>query len=400
MVLAYMKASATAELSLTMPLVGAHRVKRNNLDADAAIVDDEFTAEMDRLSASFFSTHREGVFAAYRFQQPVHLNGPRAAAGRAPSASTAPRTSAATPSTAPEIVDEAEVGALFERGGAEAGTIWQIFRIYESVGKEGTNTIAIAYFEVELARADGRDLDYFLDLDPDLERSNFESLNHEYLEVGSYGQVMDWIKKSDLPDPNPPTGNPEDTKGLRRSGRVVPEKEAPPTPRPAKRRKPNRPSKAKMMPWKDHPEGGAWSEVCLQCSCDLKDDEEDKGSWLDCYYCEASQHESCTLLHCPGTHPDVKGAWICPSCWEDYQSRNLEDGMYLVEKIMEGPREVDGHYKIKWVGHARCPLSLLPLQCFRLFAVCFYDAATRCCFPTNRAVIFLFPVQSYVGASW
>lgn len=363
--LAYMKASVAEELNLTMPLVGAHRIKRNNLDADAAIVDDEFSAEMDRLSASFFSTHPQGVFAAYRFQQPVPLNGTRTATPNdlyqppgeqlAPSPrSTSPSLQLPpTPDAAPDDEEDAEVGTLFERGDTEAGTIWQIFRIYESIGLEGSNTVAIAYFEVELARADGRDLDYFLDLDPDLERSNFESLNHEYLEVGSYGQVMEWIKKSDLPDPQTSSGNPLDTIGLRRSGRVVPEKLVPPTPLPAKRRKQNPRPKMKMVPWKDHPDGNTWLEVCLQCSCELNDDEDDEGNWRDCYYCEASQHDSCTPLHSPGTHPDVEGAWICPSCWQDYESRNLDAGHFIVQKILQGPREEDGHYKIKWEGHDR-----------------------------------------------
>ena len=77
-------------------------------------------------------------------------------------------------------------GDLFEK----EGTTYQMFRMYETIGAIGCNTIAIAYYDKAAAIADGKDLQYFLKLPRRYEDSNFEGLHTEYLMVSHHDEVI------------------------------------------------------------------------------------------------------------------------------------------------------------------------------------------------------------------
>ena len=104
-----------------------------------------------------------------------------------------------------------------------------------------------------------------------------------------------------------------------------------------------------MVPWKDHAEGNVWSLACRACKEPEDDGDEDTDApWLHCYYCDAAQHRGCTSVLCPGIHPEVPDAWVCPACWADYMA--LVDTAKLIDRIVDGP--CSGMYKVSWVGSA------------------------------------------------
>lgn len=61
-------------LELVVPLVGSMRTPRKHLDFSATTVDKMFAKELEAMSTAFLSAHPEGVFVAYRFEQPCHVN--------------------------------------------------------------------------------------------------------------------------------------------------------------------------------------------------------------------------------------------------------------------------------------------------------------------------------------
>ena len=82
-------------------------------------------------------------------------------------------------------------GQQFEK----EGTIYQMFRIYESVSELRSNVMAIAYFDKYAADVDGKSLEYFLQLPRRHEDTNFEDVHPEYLIVSYHDEVMQWIEK-------------------------------------------------------------------------------------------------------------------------------------------------------------------------------------------------------------
>jgi hypothetical protein len=82
-------------------------------------------------------------------------------------------------------------GDLFER----EETTYQMFRMYETIGAIGCNTIAVAYYDKAAAEADGNDLQYFLNLNLSrrYEDSNFENVHPEYLMVSHHDEVIRWV---------------------------------------------------------------------------------------------------------------------------------------------------------------------------------------------------------------
>ena len=114
-----------------------------------------FTEEIDKMSRDFLSTHPEGVFVAYRFRQPPHINAARKGSSIHVSKQKSPTL---------------QPGDSFER----EGTTFQMFRIYEAVSNLGTNSIAVAYFDKDAAAADGKTLKHFCQLSRSFEDSNFE----------------------------------------------------------------------------------------------------------------------------------------------------------------------------------------------------------------------------------
>lgn len=183
---------------LTMPRVGCHRNPRPNIDPSASKVDEEFAAEIELLSDRFLQSHPDGIFQAYRFDQPPHIN--ESTTQRRCAHSMVSSTNLSPPE-----------GQLFERH----GTMYQMFRIYETIGEPGSNAVVCAYFDIELATADGRGFDFFAGLEKDYERSNFEELDLDYLLVSHLSDVMQWIADSDLPN----LSDTHATSDLRRSTR-------------------------------------------------------------------------------------------------------------------------------------------------------------------------------------
>ena len=115
-----------------------------------------FTQEIDKMSREFLSTHPEGVFVAYRFRQPPHINVARKGSSL---------------HVSKEKDTTLQPGDSFER----KGTTFQMFRIYEAVSNlVGTNSIAVAYFDKDAAAADGKALQHFCQLSRSFEDSNFE----------------------------------------------------------------------------------------------------------------------------------------------------------------------------------------------------------------------------------
>ena len=191
---------------------------------------------------------------------------------------------------------KAQVGQEFE----QEGTIYQLFRMFETVGATEVSSVACAYFEVEQAKAAGLTLDYFLSLSPDLERTNFEELGIDYLQVSYHGLVMDWIQDSDLPLPPPPPDG--SSLGCRRSSRVV---SAPPTKVSAVNVAASPAledpvedataavveatdaapvmTESELVPWKIHPDGGAWSSTCTVCKLLEAETDSADDTWLQCW---------------------------------------------------------------------------------------------------------------------
>lgn len=132
-----------------------------------------FANEITTMSNAFMAQNPEGVFVAYRFQQPPHINTSRSHANKRPETKAVP----------------IKPGDLFER----QGTTYQMFRMYETIGAIGCNTIAVAYYDKAAAEADGKDLQYFLKLSRRYEDSNFENLHPEYLMVSHHDEVIRWV---------------------------------------------------------------------------------------------------------------------------------------------------------------------------------------------------------------
>lgn len=273
--LSYFKREKNNTPKLTLPLIGAHRKARNNLDVAAVNVDIVFAAEITKMTETFMASHVEGVFVAYKFKQPAHVNVGVTKAKKRPrkkktknAASRGTKRKQPTTPDPEEVVHEdyepstpdpsdleeftidkiisgprkddgcylvswvgfdsshnlwqeadslhPELVADFKSQGPELpeegemwereGTVYQLFRIFETVNVEGQNSLACAYFEVERARADGLDLEFFERLSPEMERSNFLAADLDYLEVSFHGEVMQWIQDSDLPLPSAPAG--------------------------------------------------------------------------------------------------------------------------------------------------------------------------------------------------
>jgi hypothetical protein len=106
-----------------------------------------FANEITTMSNAFMTQNPEGVFVAYRFQQPPHINTSRSHANKRLEKKAVP----------------IKPGDLFER----EGTNYQMFRMYETIGAIGCNTIAVAYYDKAAAEADGKDLQYFENLHPE-----------------------------------------------------------------------------------------------------------------------------------------------------------------------------------------------------------------------------------------
>jgi hypothetical protein len=274
--LSYFKREKNNTPKLSLPLIGAHRKARNNLDVAAVNVDVIFAAEITKMTETFMANHVEGVFVAYKFKQPAHVNAGATKAKKRPrkkKKNTAAKRGTKrkqTTTSVPDPVDGAnapdpkdglsdgeeeftidkiitgpreddgcylvswvgydsshnlwqeadslhpELLADYKLQGPQGpdegdtwerqGTVYQLFRIFETVSVEGQNSLACAYFEVERARADGLDLEYFQTLSPEMERSNFLAADLDYLEVSFHGEVMEWIQDSDLPLPPSPAG--------------------------------------------------------------------------------------------------------------------------------------------------------------------------------------------------
>jgi hypothetical protein len=87
-------------------------------------------------------------------------------------------------------------GGQFEKD----GTVYQMFRIYESVSESGSNVMAIfiAYFDKLAADEDGKTLEDFLKLPRRHEDTNFEGVHPDYLIVSYHDEVMQWIQKATL----------------------------------------------------------------------------------------------------------------------------------------------------------------------------------------------------------
>ncbi len=70
-----------------------------------------------------------------------------------------------------------------------------MFRMYETIGAIGCNTIAVAYYDKAAAKTDGKDLQYFfnLKLSRRYEDSNFENVHPEYLMVSHHDEVIRWV---------------------------------------------------------------------------------------------------------------------------------------------------------------------------------------------------------------
>lgn len=272
--LLYLKQTKDVTLTLTLPLVGKHRKARRNLDTAAIDADALFAQEIDRMSQKFLDANPENLFVAYRFKQPPHVN---AGTTRAKS-STAKARSKPKPKQHPQCppsddrVDFRKDGGFeissasnfqqiqtprpgayenllsipFEEGprskpadrpvpgGATPkpgdrfetnGTVWQLFRIYETVDETGSNSIACAYFDVDAAESFGQDYEYFLNLPAEHQESNFQDLDLDHLEVAFHHEVLKWIQESDLPTP---ASYVDKSAGRRTSSRVIPVSVPPP----------------------------------------------------------------------------------------------------------------------------------------------------------------------------
>jgi hypothetical protein len=305
-----MKQTKDDRMVMKLPLVGIHRKARPNLDVAALDADVLFVAEINRMSAKFLEENPAGLFLAYRFKKPPHVNTATPATARnrsAPGGDPTKQTNGPKP------------GDQFER----QGTLWQLFRMYETITDQGSNTIACAYFDVETAAALGQDYDYFFDLPVEHQESNFQDLDLDHLEVGHHSEIVDWIKESDLPVS---VEVAEKALGSRKSTRVVPPTyAAPPKPLAKKltrpRAKKGRPHVDAMVPWKDVAAdcgGGAWHINCYRCEDESDSDSDDEYDLLHCYYCNLTVHSMCYRTTCSGPHPSLPDEWVCSPCMREY----------------------------------------------------------------------------------
>jgi hypothetical protein len=155
-VLQHFKQTKDATLTLTLPLVGKHRKARRNLDTAAIDADALFAQETDRMSQTFLEANPENLFVAYRFKQPLHVNaGAPKAKGKKRKATSGDDSGAdgvaVASGTGPKPGDKFE----------SKGTVWQLFRIYETGTEAGCNSIACAYFDVDAAESFGQEYEYF-----------------------------------------------------------------------------------------------------------------------------------------------------------------------------------------------------------------------------------------------
>ena len=132
LLLQYLKRTKNDNLQLTLPLIGAHRVPRKNLDDVAVECDIEFAREIAKMSDAFLATHPGGIFQAYRSRQPPHVNVSRR---------INPSRRRTRRSTPPQSATGEGVGTMFEVD----GTTYCLFRMYETVAHEGGNCMACAY---------------------------------------------------------------------------------------------------------------------------------------------------------------------------------------------------------------------------------------------------------------
>ena len=149
-----------------------------------------------------------------------------------------------------------------------------------------------------------------------------------------HDQVIEWIRKSDLIQPEA-TGTPRPRPvGLRT--RPAPAAATAPASAPVKKKqkqskkRSTAPSLAawlfdssgSLMAWKNHPRGNYWNSVCLSCELLDGEDPDPDDELLLCYYCNNAQHADCVLSAKPGLHPEHDDEWICPTCYEDYEEFN------------------------------------------------------------------------------
>lgn len=139
-VLDYFRRTKDYELKMTVPLIGSHRAPRKNLDSCASICDLEFSREIQKMSDAFLATHPDGIFQAYRFRKPPHVNSNRRTNPRR-ERSTRTTTSTQLYEGGPLVNDGDADGTLFEVD----GTTYCLFRMYETVAHQGGNCMACAY---------------------------------------------------------------------------------------------------------------------------------------------------------------------------------------------------------------------------------------------------------------
>lgn len=132
-VLDYFRRTKDAELKMSVPLVGSHRVARRNLDCSAALCDAEFAREIKKMTDAFLATHPDGIFQAYRFRKPPHINITRRPNSRRRQPTTTMRNRVSA--------DREGVGTVFEVD----GTTYCLFRMYEAVAHQGGSCMACAY---------------------------------------------------------------------------------------------------------------------------------------------------------------------------------------------------------------------------------------------------------------
>ena len=166
------------------------------------------------MSQTFLEANPENLFVAYRFKQPPHVN-----AG-APKAKGKKRKATSGDDSGADGVAVASGAGLQPGDKFESkGTVWQLFRIYETVTEAGCNSIACAYFDVDAAESFGQECKYFLNLPVEHQESNFRDLDLDHLEVAFHDEVVKWIQESDLPTP---ASHVEKSAGRRTSSRVIP----------------------------------------------------------------------------------------------------------------------------------------------------------------------------------
>ena len=213
-------------------------------------------------------------------------------------------------------------------------------------------SLTLRYFDVEAAAACGHDYAYFTNLDKDHERSNFEDLDLDYLEVGFHDEVMKWIKESELPLPRdeiperlPPAltrGPPVDieigttfTKFFPGYGNFLgivmsqdkssgwylvqysdgdSEQLEPVELHELVGGNRNQQSHPKS-PWASNP-GCQWNDHCSACGDDKVEPDDEL---LKCFFCPKVQHLNCIPI-ASGLVIDIPGEWLCPACSQEYRA--------------------------------------------------------------------------------